>query len=734
MRDGGEDNGRLHYTANLQDVNHPHAIDGDMVVPGLWYVDSNTWYSFVGNSFDLLGVTRNNISNGDLFIDGVLVGTADFAYPYSEQPFSFHYSGLADGPHVVRINNNASLRVDAFQSNPAQPTPYLPVAEWWDNAPRGGSGAFGTPAGMLMGIAAGDLDGDGEIEIVAPSDTYTENGGAFMNAIFIYRGDGEDAGNGSPLIRRIDFPAQGDQLGREHIGSVALADLDGQPGSEIIIGSERGMYAFFNTGVTYWFTDTFHGPHNATVVTPAVGNLDLDAAPEIVVNMSNNLVVYTAAGDIAWSATLPAEVGMPLLADMTGDGLLDIVAYDANGGVRLYDYNLGAPQLLWQTTLSSAIGTVRGGPAIVDVDGDGSPEIAISHDGYHTALDAAGNVVWSTQLDPGAPGGVSVADIDGDGEIEIVTGMRYDDGIGIGKLYALNADGSILWQRPAYDDTSANSQSVLDLNGDGVYEIAWNGAQYGFTIFNGADGEILFNEPLAESLTGTDYPIFADVDVDGYAEIVAPTNGGIAVFGQDGAWGESRTVWNQHSYHITNVNIDLTIPAVEADSWTVHNTYRTQWPQDIVVPVYDVTVTHTVGLADVAVLTDTFSSPPTVSHDSVYGWHYTQLGTQPVITRTFDSMLTNLEPGETQLVAQETAVSYIFPSGANQITLPPLYADCGASGRTDAARTKHSGRRHGRLQPHPHQSRQQRRYVCSGGQRGAVCLVELSGQRALERR
>lgn len=73
--------------------------------------------------------------------------------------------------------------------------------------------------------------------------------------------------------------------------------------------------------------------------------------------------------------------------------------------------------------------------------------------------------------------------------------MMHNDGTGVGRLYALDTDGSILWERPAYDDTSANSQSVLDVNGDGVYEIAWNGAQYGFTIFNGADGEILFRNP-----------------------------------------------------------------------------------------------------------------------------------------------------------------------------------------------------------------------------------------------
>jgi len=569
-----EDSGRIHYSASIKDGSSANAYLGDYATTTLLNTNSNIWYTFVGDSFIYLAYSRQYGGTAEVYVDGILIDTVDLTYPFTEQPITHHYTGFAPGPHVVRIHNGVYLRVDAFQSNPTQLTSYAPTVEWYDNEANGGSGSFGTPGGMLMGIAAGDIDGDGEVEIIAPSDTFTTGG--FINSIFIYRGDGEDAGNGSPLIRRIDFASYGIDLGRESIGSVALADLNGQPGAEIIVGSERGMYAFHGDGLTYWFTDTFQGPGNATTVTPAVGNLDLDLEPEIVVNMNQTLVVYDANGAIAWSQIFTSEVGMPLLADLTGDGLLDIVAYDVNGHVRLYDYNLGTPQLLWQTALSTTIGIVRGGPAVVDVDGDGAPEIAISNNGYHTVLDKDGNVVWSTQLDPGAPGGVSVADVDGDGEIEIVTGMRYDDGIGVGQLYALNADGSILWQRPAYDHTSANSQSVLDVNGDGIYEIAWNGAEYGFTIFNGEDGAILFNEPLVESLTATDYPIFADVDQDGFAEIVVPSNDGIRVFGFDGAWDPSRPLWNQHSYHISNINDDLTVPFSELNSWDIHNTYRTQ--------------------------------------------------------------------------------------------------------------------------------------------------------------
>ncbi len=664
-----EDNGRLHYSGSLVDVTNANAIEGDYMATTLLNTNSNIWYTFVGDSFTFIGFSRANTTNVDLFVDGVFIENIDVEYPFSPQPLAFHYSGFGEGPHVVRIHNGITLRADAFQSNPEVEAPYAPTVEWYDTTGNGGTGAFGTPAGMLMGIASGDVDGDGLVEIVAPSDTFTTGG--FINSVLIYRGDGLDTGDGDPLIRRIDFPSTGIGVGRETIGSVALADLDGLPGAEIIIGSEEGMYAFKGDGSTLWFTDTY----KAVILnaTPAIGNLDFDNDPEIVVNMDTDLVVYEADGDISWSTSYTSTLGTPVLADMNNDGRLDIIVYDSSGVVYLYDYNFGSPTLLWSHALSSTVATVRGGPAVVDLDGDGTPEIAMTHDGAHTVLDKDGNEVWSIPLDPGSAGGVSVADIDGDFAPEIVTGIKYDDGMGEGRLYAINADGSILWEVPAYDNTSANSQSVLDINGDGVYEIAWNGADLGFTIFNGADGSILFNEPLAESLTGTEYPIFADVDQDGYAEVVIPTNDGIVVLGQDGVWGEARPIWNQHTYHITNINDDMSVPFSEANSWDVHNTYRTQWPEAVVLPVYDVTLTHTVGITDVAVVSATFSVSPTTSADPLYGWDYSQSWASKYVTRTFDSVLTNLQPGESRLVSQGTEVTYQLPSGINHLTLPPMY-------------------------------------------------------------
>ena len=41
-------------------------------------------------------------------------------------------------------------------------------------------------------------------------------------------------------------------------------------------------------------------------------------------------------------------------------------------------------------------------------------------------------------------------------------------------------------------------------------------------------------------------------------------------------WRPARSVWNQHSYHVTNVEDDGSIPRMEAPNWKTFNHYRQQ--------------------------------------------------------------------------------------------------------------------------------------------------------------
>ena len=555
---------RLHFSTNVMDIAAPNAYQGDFAGASLPNGNNNIWYAFTGDSFTYLAFSHPNQSSVEVFLDGALLDTVSQVYPYSQQPLAFHYSGFTAGPHVVRIHNVWEIQVDAFASNPTYLGPYQPIAEWWESDRTAGASIWG---GIHVPVVGGDVTGDGNIELVVASSNIDSNG-----ELFLMRGDGSDAGDGTPIIWSVPYNIAN---GFEDVGSPAIAELDGQPGAEIIHPTSDGLYVYHSDGSPYWMTDTLKS--HVFFGAPAVGNLDASPDPEIVVNLDGTLAVFNADGSLGWKTDPPSTPGMPQLADLTGDGKLDILFNDANA-LYLYNYNLGSPTAVWTTTFTSTM-EIYGAPAIADIDGqqpggDPGPEVAIASDGWLNVVDADGSPLWSAPLDSGRPGGTAIADLDGDGEVEIVTSMLANGGM----IYAINADGSRLWSVPALDN-SPLSVSVMDLEGDGKYEVAWNGANQGLTLFNGSDGTVIFHEPHlgVTSRTGSDYPVFADVDKDGYGELVVAAQNGVRVFGFDGYWGPARSTWNQHSYHITNIEDDLSVPVSEPDSWGEHNTYRAQF-------------------------------------------------------------------------------------------------------------------------------------------------------------
>ena len=165
----------------------------------------------------------------------------------------------------------------------------------------------------------------------------------------------------------------------------------------------------------------------------------------------------------------------------------------------------------------------------------------------------------------GEGGAPTIADLDGDGIPEIgVAGARY--------YTVFNRDGRVRW-KSVISDRSSNSTgaTVFDFDGDGSVEVIYRDERF-LRVYRGTDGVLLAKTPLGSS-TWAELPVVADVDNDGHADIVVSVdrfirNGleqtGVHVL-QDVAnqWARTRRIWNQHSYHVTNVNEDATIPVVE---------------------------------------------------------------------------------------------------------------------------------------------------------------------------
>src|SRR5690606_16679183 len=96
-----------------------------------------------------------------------------------------------------------------------------------------------------------------------------------------------------------------------------------------------------------------------------------------------------------------------------------------------------------------------------------------------------------------------------------------------------------------------------------------------FRIYDGQTGAELLAQQRG-SPTISEYPVVADIDNDGSAEILVVSSTGQpalqALRDVEDRWIQARRIWNQHAYYVTNVREDSTIPQQPISNWVTLNT------------------------------------------------------------------------------------------------------------------------------------------------------------------
>ncbi len=375
----------------------------------------------------------------------------------------------------------------------------------------------------------------------------------------------------STVVEKFSVP------GVSPMSQLAGGNIDGKPGNEVVGCNGSVATAFDGTGKVVWTNS------NVSCASPAIADLEGDGTVEVVVEGG---ILNGADGTLKHA--LPG-VPTPAVSDLDGDGKLDITdgrrAFKADG------------------TLIADSGNPSSWGAVGDLDKDGKPEIV----GIDPSNGQRRMHIW--RVTPGAPGfqvvrqpfdihetapsnpcghnsgggPPTIADFNGDGtpDVALAGSIAYVIFDGKKLMDATAASTTtLLWQTVTQDCSSAaTGSSVFDFNGDGKAEAVYSD-ELNLKVYDGATGTELWKTC---NTTGTliEYPVIADVDNDGQADIVVASNAyafncggtkqsGIRVIqSKSKSWVRTRRVWNQHSYHITNIEEDGTVPTKEVANWTV---------------------------------------------------------------------------------------------------------------------------------------------------------------------
>jgi hypothetical protein len=314
-------------------------------------------------------------------------------------------------------------------------------------------------------------------------------------------------------------------------------------------GSEIYALKLDGSDVPGWPQSISQGTFSA----PAFGDIDGDGEEEVVVHsfffgISGQVWAFNKDGTsvTGFPQSLGGTLKAPALGDVNNDGDLEIISVVNISGIGHVFVLDGDGSVLpgWPQQFDTIVGT---GPAVGDVDGNGSNEIFACSFYKIYGYRGDGAVLPGFPFEPGEAYTFNyntpvLADLDGDGDREIVTATSNENDF-TGRAYVLNHDGTVVQGWPQGTPYSIFvPPSVADIDGDGWLDVALG-------------DQTLSPEPVnaihAWDRAGVELPGFpidgiaaifaqimiADIDGDGAVELICDDNRGgsnLAAYNHDG--------------------------------------------------------------------------------------------------------------------------------------------------------------------------------------------------------
>lgn len=283
-----------------------------------------------------------------------------------------------------------------------------------------------------------------------------------------------------------------------------------------------------------------------------------DGQAEVVAFTEDRAYVLSGVtGAILWASPAGAfgRVGAARVVDMNGDSVLDVYLDDASGAkvgsysAAAYSFaaGFGAAVELWARPLDASPPAVNAGTdSIVDLDGDGVPEVALASFDEMLLVRGDNGAVIASLTAPGAAGHpfsqaeAIAAELDGQPGKELLVVQPNGQVIGghgppalmAFKVSPASQQAAHLWTKSSGSfegEIVRAADIVVDIDADGVDEVVasyrsplTNGV-WVTEVLSGATGSALYSMP------GARFEGAANLDADPGAELVAAKTSGLVV-------------------------------------------------------------------------------------------------------------------------------------------------------------------------------------------------------------
>lgn len=366
-------------------------------------------------------------------------------------------------------------------------------------------------------VALGDLDGDGDLDIITANFGSGEPNGVWLN---------DGTGAFTPTT----------PLGTTHSTTVSLGDFDSDGDLDLFVGNDfmpETNRVWLNNGLAS-FIDFGEALNTANTRDSAVGDFDADGDLDIAVSVSGQNQIAVNNGAAVFTDALQflgnADTRAIEAADMDGDGHLDLVAG-----------NFADENQVWRndgTGVFSDLGQTIGtnftvAIALLDSNGDGDVDF-VEGNSFGAIVDElwtnslSGTWGGATFVDSGQALGSSdtralvIGDVNRDGNLDSVTGNSGQ----ANRVWLGVADGTFVDSGQALGLASTEALALGDVNGDGTLDLV--------EAIGGASGNRVWTSNTAGTFTDsgqslgssdTRAVLLADVDLDGDRDIVAGNAG-----------------------------------------------------------------------------------------------------------------------------------------------------------------------------------------------------------------